>query len=214
MRDKPVFCGTWSLLWVRNHFLRKSETFFRRLGFNPWVRKISWRRKWQPTLIFLPGKSHGERSLMGYIHWVAKSWTHDLVTEIKCPSVGSRSRQVTWSPRAWAGSSNKVSTVPLSHHTTGEQDIKKVQGLALGFPGGANGKEPACQCRRHKGCEFDPLVRKILWRRAWQPTPFLLGESHGQRNLVGYSPWGRKVLDMTEATEHVWSTGSSPGPGT
>ena len=38
-------------------------------------------------------------------------------------------------------------------------------------------------------------------RRAWQPTPvFLPGESHGQRTLAGYSPWGRKELDMMEAT--------------
>ena len=36
---------------------------------------------------------------------------------------------------------------------------------------------------------FDPWVEKIPWRRAWQPTPlFLLGESHGQRSLAGYSP--------------------------
>ena len=35
-------------------------------GFNPWVGKISWRRKWQPTDIVLPGKSHGQRSLVGY----------------------------------------------------------------------------------------------------------------------------------------------------
>ena len=38
-----------------------------------------------------------------------------------------------------------------------------------------------------------------LWRRKWQSTPVLLpGESHGWRSLVGYSPWGRKELDMTE----------------
>ena len=38
------------------------------------------------------------------------------------------------------------------------------------------------------------------WRRAWQPTPkFLPGDSHGQRNLAGYSPWGLKESDMTEA---------------
>jgi len=39
----------------------------RRCGFDPWLRKIPWRRKWQPTLAFLAGKSHGQRSLMGYI---------------------------------------------------------------------------------------------------------------------------------------------------
>ena len=65
--------------------------------------------------------------------------------------------------------------------------------LELGFPGVASGKEPACQCRRHKRHWFDPWVGKILWRRKWQPTPvFLPGESHGQMSLVGCSPWGCK----------------------
>ena len=40
-----------------------------RPGFNPWVRKIPWRRKWQPTPVFLPGKFHGWRSLVGYSPW-------------------------------------------------------------------------------------------------------------------------------------------------
>ena len=44
-----------------------------------------------------------------------------------------------------------------------------------------------------------PRLGKVSWRRAWQPTPvFLPGESHGQRSLVGYSPWGRKESDTTE----------------
>jgi len=44
-----------------------------------------------------------------------------------------------------------------------------------------------------------PWVRKIPWRRAQQPTPvFSPGESHGQRTLAGYRPWGRKESDMTE----------------
>ena len=73
--------------------------------------------------------------------------------------------------------------------------------LFMGFLGGTSGKEPICQCRRHKGCGFDPCVGKIPWRRAWQPTPvFLPGESHGQRSLAGYSPWGRKELDTAEVT--------------
>ena len=53
------------------------------------------------------------------------------------------------------------------------------------FPGGLSSKEPACQCRRCKRCEFDPWVRKIPWRRAWPPTSvFLPGESCGQRSLA------------------------------
>ena len=48
------------------------------------------------------------------------------------------------------------------------------------------------------------LGGEIPWRRAWQPTlVFLPGESHGQRSLVGYSPWGHKVLDMTKVTENT-----------
>ena len=48
-----------------------------------------------------------------------------------------------------------------------------------------NGKESVCQCRRHRRCRFDPWVRKIPWRRKWQPTPvFLPGKSHGQRSLA------------------------------
>ena len=70
--------------------------------------------------------------------------------------------------------------------------------IKLHHPGGASGKEPTCQCRRHKRYEFNPWVGKIPWTRAWQPTPvFLPGESHGQRSLAGYGPWGCKELDMT-----------------
>ena len=69
-----------------------------------------------------------------------------------------------------------------------------------GFPGGASGKEPACQFRRHG---FDLWIGKVAWRKKWQPTPvFLPGESHGQRSLEGYSPWGCEESDMAEVTEH------------
>ena len=48
-------------------------------------------------------------------------------------------------------------------------------------------------------CGFDPWVRKIPCRREWQPTPACWPvESHGQRSLVGYSPWGRRESDTTE----------------
>ena len=48
-------------------------------------------------------------------------------------------------------------------------------------------------------CSFYLWVGKIPWRSAWQPTPvFLPGESHGQRTLAGYSPWGRKESDTTK----------------
>ena len=75
---------------------------------------------------------------------------------------------------------------------------------SLDFPGGSDSKESACNVGRP---EFDPWVGKIPWRRKWQPTlVFLPGKSHGQRNLVGYSPQGRKELDMTDFTFHFFFT--------
>ena len=50
----------------------------KRPGFDPWVEKIPWRRKWQPTPVFLPGKSHGQRSLAGYGPWC---WEESDTTE-------------------------------------------------------------------------------------------------------------------------------------
>jgi len=53
----------------------------RRPGFDSWVRKIPWRRKWQPTPVFLPGESHGQRSLIGYtVHGIARV-RHNLATK-------------------------------------------------------------------------------------------------------------------------------------
>ena len=75
----------------------------------------------------------------------------------------------------------------------------------LGFPGGTSGKEPACQCRRHKRPRFHPWVRRIPWRRAWQPTlVFLPEESQGQRSLAGYSQ--RVAKSWTQLTWHTSST--------
>ena len=54
----------------------------------------------------------------------------------------------------------------------------------MGFPGGSDDKEPACQCWRCNKHRCDPWVGKIPWRRKWQPTPvFLPGEFHRQRSL-------------------------------
>ena len=68
-----------------------------------------------------------------------------------------------------------------------------------GFLVGSAGKELACQYRRCMRCGFNPWVRKISWRRKWQPAPvFLPGNFHGQRSLAGYSPLSHKESDTTE----------------
>ena len=59
----------------------KRLSTMRRPWFDPWVGKISWRRKWQPTPVFLPGKSHGWRSLVGYSPWgrrIGHNWATSL----------------------------------------------------------------------------------------------------------------------------------------
>ena len=61
------------------------------------------------------------------------------------------------------------------------------------FPGGSAVKNPPASAASAEEVSLTP------WRRKWQPTPvFLLGQSHGQRSLAGYSPWGLKELEMTE----------------
>ena len=54
-------------------------------------------------------------------------------------------------------------------------------------------------CLKCRVCGFDPWVRKIPWRREWQPIPVILpGEFHRQRSLVVYSPWGWKESNRIE----------------
>ena len=70
---------------------------------------------------------------------------------------------------------------------------------SLVIPRSCSGKESAYQCKRCKGLGFDPWVGNIPWSRKWQPTPvFLPGKFHGQRSLVGYSPWNHKESHTTE----------------
>ena len=75
----------------------------------------------------------------------------------------------------------------------------------LGFPGGSDGKESACQCRRPG---FDPWIWKMPWRREWQPTSvFLPGEFHEQRSMASCSPRGLKRVGHGWINNtHYWSS--------
>ena len=64
------------------------------------------------------------------------------------------------------------------------------------------------RCKKRR---FDPWVRKIPWRRKWQPTPvFLPRKSQGQRSLVGYSPYSHKESHMTERLNTHTHTHTTP----
>ena len=68
-----------------------------------------------------------------------------------------------------------------------------------GFPGGASGKESACQHRRHKRYQFVLWVGTTPWSRKLQVAPVLLpGKCHGQKSLAGYSSWAHIKIDMTK----------------
>ena len=112
---------------------------------------------------------------------------------------GQRERAALCKPRREASPEvNRVDTLTL---TSSLQKCEKVNvccwshSLWLGsvslpsFLGGTSGKEPACQCRRHKRCGLDPRVGMIPWRRTWQSSwGFLPGESPRQKRLAGCSP--------------------------
>ena len=116
---------------------------------------------------------------------------------------GGRLRRRVWVPTSLetvlpAGNPSDTKTICLTPFAS--------PGVSHGASWVAQWKESACQCRR---LEFDPWLRKIPWRRKWQPiSVFLPGKSHGQRNLAGNSPWGHKDLDTTEGlSTHESSSG-------
>ena len=74
------FVPPWVAQTVKNFCLQ-----CRRLGFELWVRKIPWRREWLPTLVFLPGECHGQRSLAGYSPWGHKE--SDATEQLTLPLI-------------------------------------------------------------------------------------------------------------------------------
>ena len=124
----------------------------------------------------LPGSSVRGILQARILKWVAISFSRDLPN----PGIESRSSALQ---------ADSLPTEPPGKTTNylrnGNQN--------WGFPGGTSGKEHTCKSRKLKRSGFNPWVRKIPWRREWQPTPvFLSGKSHGQRILVGYNPWSLK----------------------
>ena len=95
---------------------RESACQYRRRGFHPWVGKIAWRGKWQPTPVFLPGESHGKRSLgVGYSLWGHKRVGHDSVTK----------QQQEW--QAWTRQSPGLHT-----HSCHTRNLKVISGMEKG----------------------------------------------------------------------------------
>ena len=125
------------------------------------------------------------------------------------PLLDSAKKSVTWPMSKWSPSflclyeredpatsmSELLSFIHSSHR------LAIGTSFTIGVPWWLSGKEPVCQCRRHG---FNPWIRKIPWRKAWQPTSvFLTRESHRQKSLLPWarphgSPWDCRV-------RHDWS---------
>ena len=93
---------------------KESSCQCRRQGFDPWLTKIPWRRKWQSTPEFLPGGSHGQRSLVGYNPWGQKRVGHDLATKQPLHSALRRGRDESRSGQRQKWRFNVVSVESLS----------------------------------------------------------------------------------------------------
>ena len=81
----------------------------KRPGFEPWVRKIPQRRKWQPTPVFLPGKFHGQRNLSRYSPWGRKE--SDTIERL---STHKENIRAPWHKRQDAWRSGDITDIPLN----------------------------------------------------------------------------------------------------
>ena len=212
----------WELPWW---YSGKESTYqCRRLGFNPWVGKITWRRKWQPAPVFLPGKAHGQRSLAGYSLWGCRvrhdlatkekqqagcdtsSWKNDLDTHMRYVGNCGLISLASECESGFARKEDKRTVIILSLCSYSQSEAMRGESLVVQ-------QKRICMIYRRYG--FNPWIRKIPCRRKWQPNPvFLLGRYYGQRNTAGYSCMGFQESDTTYRPNHrhyiQWATGFFP----
>ena len=146
-------------------------------------RKISWRRKWQPTLVFLPEKSHGQKSLRGYITCNCKeSNTSEHYSLLKYFSI----------------------IIMLGFFKIGELQSTAFWTILLvkvELPRCRSGKESICQFRSHR---FHPWVGKNLWRRNWQPLQCSFLENPMDRGTWWATVHGVIKVRHDWESEHAW----------
>ena len=152
---------------------------FKRCGFSPWVRKILWRREWQPAPVFLPGKFHGQRSLVGYSSWgcwESDMTEHTLILSMEKPSQKS-SAETRWPQVDEQGGSPGHLVRCLKHcgfFTVGNRDAHKVNLWDPARVSRDTGKTPldqVCRCRatvraltrHHPWCWFEGAQTGQIW---------------------------------------------------
>ena len=152
------------------------------------------RRQWRPTPVLLPGKSHGQRNLVGCCLWGRMEWTQlsgfTFTFHFSCIGEGNGNPfqcSCLENPRedgAWWAATYGVAQSRTRLKRLSSSIMRETQMWSLGLE--------------------DPLEKE------WQPTPvFLSGKSHGWRSLVGYSPWSCKEVDTTERLHFILFTEES-----
>ena len=145
---------------------------------------MHWRRKWQPTSVFLPGESQGRGSVVGCRLWGP---TESDTTEV------TEQQQQTWRAPQYG----TWYTLP---HVAGAY-----LGLLLREVISSSSSSTDQERGRASGRKPRVIIQGssvACWRRKWQLTPvFLPGESQGRRSLVGCRLQGRTESDTTEATQ-------------
>ena len=181
--------------------------------FDPWVGKTPWRRKWQPTLVLLPGKSHGWRSLVGYSPWGRKeSYTtkrlhfhFSFIHSLKGAWFSGTSPGIYGWPGDWRLFLKDLSKEACARGKRSQQneygyDLLGASQVALVV------KNPPAKAEGCKTHGLDLWVGKVPWRRAQQRTPvFLPEESHGQRSLraAGHRV-AQRATRLKRLSRHAW----------
>ena len=141
--------------------------------FDPWVGKNPWRKKCQPTPVFLPKISHRQSCLAGYSLWGHKRVRHGLVTKTTMKTYPRLSEFMYGSHLVLCSLQSKYSKMLLKC-----SKIYNVQCKALlGLLSGASGKEPTYQCRRHQTCSLITGSGRSLGGECGNPIQFSLLES-------------------------------------
>ena len=132
-----------------------------------------------------------------------------LLSQAKGDTIGFCLEKICLNPKGFDerlyNSEPKIGSQIRLEYEQGLYSLKHQVAWQMGLPWWLRGQNICLLCRRPR---FDPCVRKIHWRRKWQPTPVLLpGKSLGWRSLIGYSPWCHKESDTTERLDFHFQHG-------
>ena len=157
------------MAWTRWLSGKESSRQCRRLGFDPWVGKIPWRRKWQSTPVFLPEKSHGRRSLVGHSPWPDKGVRHDWV---HMHTWGLNGRGVFWVARPETGH------IKAQNLASGGRGVPMIP--CVGLPGPLKACDAGIRWRLRVG----RALQSLKWGTVWIPQELIVGCRQAQGLIV------------------------------